>query len=95
MPESPSYYRPAHAGAARAAHRARTREDAFYSTRAWRAIRAVVLTEEPVCRTCGERWSEAVDHILPRHRHPQLALERSNLQALCSICHNTKTGRGE
>lgn len=54
---------------------------------AWTAIRKRVLREEPNCR-CGRRASE-VDHIIPKAEGG--TNERSNLQALCSVCHRTKT----
>jgi len=31
-----------------------------------------------------------VDHIKPRHTHPELKLERSNLQVLCYDCNKGK-----
>jgi 5-methylcytosine-specific restriction endonuclease McrA len=31
-----------------------------------------------------------VDHILDRRPHPELALDRDNLQPLCRRCHNAK-----
>lgn len=33
----------------------------------------------------GKRF--IVDHILPRRTHPELELERANLQLLCYSCH--------
>ena len=41
--------------------------DAFYQSKAWRELRAMVLRLQPMCATpgCGER-SVAVDHILQR-----------------------------
>lgn len=34
-----------------------------------------------------------VDHIKPLKTHPELAMDRSNLQALCRNCHEKKTAR--
>lgn len=58
------------------------------------ALRAVVLSEEPLCRPCTTRGrvtaSAEVDHIL--------ALEdggtddRENLQGICEECHKVKHG---
>ena len=31
-----------------------------------------------------------VDHIKPRHTHPQLSLDENNLQILCSVCNQGK-----
>jgi len=62
--------------------------------RRWMATRALVLTEEPLCRPCLKKGrttaSEEVDHIV--------ALEdggtddRENLQGICGDCHKVKHG---
>lgn len=59
--------------------------------RDWRTIRARVLMEERRCRFCGGP-AEVVDHIVPRSAGG--TDRRSNLQALCTRCHNSKTGSG-
>lgn len=69
--------------------------DAFYSSSEWRAIRRKVIDEDGRrCASCVKTIVEdddlTVDHIKPRSRFPQLALERSNLQVLCRSCNSAK-----
>ena len=56
---------------------------------AWQKIRAVVLTEEPLCRACKRMPATDVDHIIPK-RHGGTD-DRANLQPLCAQCHHVKT----
>jgi 5-methylcytosine-specific restriction protein A len=71
----------------------------FYSSARWKALRRLVLVEEPLCRTCKAQGaivlSAQADHIKPIHKHPELMLVRSNLQGLCLPCHRSKTRREE
>ncbi len=49
-----------------------------------------------VCMKCGASGRKTVievDHIKPRSRHPELCLDLSNLQTLCSKC-NRQKGNG-
>jgi 5-methylcytosine-specific restriction protein A len=61
----------------------------------WRKLRLVVLSEEPLCRFCGDQGrivpAEVVDHIRPISEAPELRLERDNLRSLCARCHNSHT----
>lgn len=61
----------------------------------WRRLRAMVLSQEPLCRACLERGATTpatdVDHIRPRRLGG--TDRRDNLQALCHACHSSKTGR--
>jgi len=62
----------------------------------WPKLRDSHLRESPFCVSC-HMDATLVDHVWPRHTHPHLELERSNLQALCRSCHGKKTvaeGRG-
>lgn len=58
---------------------------------AWRKLRAVVLSEQPLCRRCERlnRLTPAtdVDHI----DNDAANNERRNLQGLCHECHSRKT----
>lgn len=67
----------------------------FYSSPEWNALRQQVVAEEGTrCKDCRreiEMKSDiTVDHILPRSKHPELALTRSNLQVLCRGCNARK-----
>ena len=68
----------------------------FYQSPAWRALRAKVLQDQPLCVECQSRGviSEAkvVDHIIPIVKGGA-ALDESNLQPLCHKCHNQKSAR--
>lgn len=61
------------------------------NTAAWQRLRALVITEEPLCRHCGERGlivtASDVDHI---DNDPNNN-DRANLQSLCHSCHSIKT----
>ena len=68
----------------------------FYTTTAWRKCRAAVLSEHGgLCQICmGKGLIEPavhVHHINPLTADnvddPRIALDRSNLMALCEECH--------
>ena len=54
----------------------------------WRKIRAAILAEEPLCRTC-QGPATVVDHIKPLKKGG--TYDRLNLQPLCVSCHNRNT----
>lgn len=56
----------------------------YGSTRQWRKLRAVVLTEEPVCRDCRINPSTEAGHIIPRAYGG--TDERRNLKGQCHPC---------
>ncbi len=56
---------------------------------AWEKLRVKVLRRDPVCRMCGIRESNNVDHIKPKTAGGKDDL--SNLQGLCTQCHREKT----
>lgn len=69
--------------------------EAFYHSRAWKALRQRALIRDGfTCRFCGARATE-VDHIqelTPENiRDPKISLDLSNLQSLCHDCHTRKT----
>jgi 5-methylcytosine-specific restriction endonuclease McrA len=75
--------------------RGRPEHFAFYTSAAWRLLRAQVLREVPWCQCperCGRR-SVDVDHIVPRSERPDLELVRMNLRALSRKCHGRITRR--
>lgn len=72
--------------------RERPRPDAdsqpFYNSTRWKAIRATIRAQEPICRECKRRPSATVDHVNGDYRDNR----RENLQALCWPCHQKKSG---
>lgn len=67
----------------------------FLSSYAWRSLRMRVLTARGArCECCGASPKDGivinVDHIKPRRKYPELALEASNLQILCDVCNHGK-----
>lgn len=70
---------------------------AFYDTPEWKRIRYEALKRSNGhCECCGAGPEHGarlnVDHIKPRQRYPELALELSNLQVLCAWCNEGKGG---
>ena len=70
--------------------------DRFYARVAWRNVRALQLSIEPLCRECRKRGrlvqATVVDHILARN-HGGSEYELDNLQSMCKSCHDSKTAR--
>ena len=67
----------------------------FYLTRAWLIARYdIFLRDGRRCACCGQQKGVLhVDHILPRSLHPNLELDRGNLQVLCAQCNIGKGAR--
>lgn len=67
----------------------------FYNSPEWKAMREIVLREEPFCRICLEsgitELSVDVDHIIDIIDDTSKFMDRCNLQALCKSCHSRKT----
>lgn len=65
----------------------------LYGRRAWRRLRNQQLKQEPLCRMCKEAGfdtpAEVADHIIPHKGDWFLFHDISNLQSLCSACHNS------
>jgi 5-methylcytosine-specific restriction enzyme A len=104
MPTAPPHPCPRHPGillhprvpcphCQQARDRQRPEHFRFYTSRAWRTLRAWVLEQEPIC-ACGQPTTD-VDHVLPRRTHPHLEFVRMNLQALCHACHARRTQQGK
>ena len=67
----------------------------WYRTVRWTRLRHEVLTESAyACAACGQvALVLDVDHITPHQGDPALFWARTNLQALCHLCHTRKTNR--
>lgn len=67
----------------------------FYRSTAWRKLRAEQLRRQPLCERClaQGRYTPArvVDHIRPVNLGGA-PLDLENLQSLCAVCHNRKSG---
>lgn len=66
-------------------------DPSFYRSLAWRKIRFSVLHERGAkCEVCGTKAKAGttlhVDHVKPRSKYPELALDPTNLQILCEDC---------
>lgn len=63
----------------------------------WRAARKRYLAEHPLCAQCLKQGklipATVVDHIVPHKGDQRLFWDESNWQALCKICHDSKTAR--
>jgi 5-methylcytosine-specific restriction endonuclease McrA len=68
--------------------------DTFYSSTEWHALRLKCLANARwKCQMCGAplhgKGNAHVDHIKSRRTHPSLAMDVTNLQALCAHHHNS------
>lgn len=73
----------------------RQTKDEFYGTYEWRKLRYVALKKYgATCQCCGRSARDGVvmnvDHIKPRKKYPELALDLNNLQVLCAVCNHGK-----
>ena len=70
--------------------------DAFLSSYEWRTLRMVAIKKYGrTCACCGVECGKNgivlnVDHIKPRRKYPELALNINNLQILCNTCNHGK-----
>ena len=69
--------------------------DAFLLSYEWRRVRMEVLKRDGArCVCCGATPKDGVkmhvDHIKPRRKFPELALNKDNLQVLCEVCNHGK-----
>jgi 5-methylcytosine-specific restriction endonuclease McrA len=68
--------------------------DSFYNSRQWRKLRALVLTEDPLCYYCrliGKVVLATIgDHYKPKKLFPDLALDRENIKGCCDYHHQVK-----
>ena len=70
--------------------------DHFYNSTDWKRIRDQAFAAyENICVKCGSTEGLAADHIYPRSKFPEKALELSNTQILCLRCNSSKGNRVE
>lgn len=62
----------------------------LYATPQWRALRAAILLNNPLCSRC-DNPSTVADHIIPHKGDVSLFFKPSNLSGMCAPCHNRKT----
>ena len=72
------------------------KKDAFFGSPEWKQLRYIALKNaNGCCQCCGAKSSMTlqlhVDHIKPRSRYPELALDINNLQVLCQSCNEGKS----
>jgi 5-methylcytosine-specific restriction endonuclease McrA len=70
-------------------------EEDFYTSWEWTTLRyKVLLKYGPKCMCCGASRADGavihVDHIKPRKKYPDLALDFNNMQVLCAACNKGK-----
>ncbi len=67
----------------------------IYSSHQWRKLSEAIRSKEPLCRECKKQGvrtaAKVVDHIIPINQGGA-AYDESNLQPLCSKCHQSKSG---
>jgi|SRR5690625_218168 len=64
----------------------------FYDTKEWRTLRyQTLLNAGFICEICGVREATIGDHVIPTKVRWDLRLDKNNVQAVCSECHNKKT----
>lgn len=78
----------------------RNKRKAFYKSREWKEVRYKAFVKYGnQCMCCGCKPEYGcilqVDHIKPRHKYPELALDINNLQILCASCNRGKYGDDE
>lgn len=71
----------------------------FYNSMNWKKLRYQALARSSgKCECCGAAGDKAplhVDHIKPRSKYPELALDITNLQVLCADCNIGKLNQDE
>lgn len=80
---------------------ARSIDESFYKTPAWRRCRAAYLKQHPVCERCAASGLVTPSvyvhhriHLTPENvKDPALAYGDSNLEALCFECHEQEHRR--
>ena len=76
------------------------KDENFYSSPEWREVRKQILrSQSHICYICNEcilsPFDLTVDHIKPKSKYPDLALELSNLKIACRSCNSAKGNRNK
>jgi len=92
-PFKPSWMRkPSHPPPGQTSHKSGGGGDPLYSSRPWRALRAVKLQQTPLCERCMREGkttlAKVVHHLKDRRSSPELELDIDNCESLCHSCHN-------
>ncbi|MBL4940351.1 MAG: HNH endonuclease [Colwellia sp.] len=79
---------------------ANNKSKSFYKSVEWRRLRYDALVKHGgSCLACGRSAKDGVimnvDHIKPRAKYPELAMDLNNLQVLCGGCNQGKGNRDE
>jgi 5-methylcytosine-specific restriction endonuclease McrA len=61
--------------------------ESFFNKRRWLELKSEILYERGKCENCSSNICLHVHHILPRHSHPELGMDKENLMVLCEDCH--------
>lgn len=72
-----------------------TGKESFLKSFEWKKLRYEILSKsDGRCQLCGRSAADGallnVDHIKPRSKYPELALDPANLQVLCAMCNHGK-----
>jgi 5-methylcytosine-specific restriction enzyme A len=62
-----------------------------FKRKKWETTRRAVLARDPICKACGKRPSEEVDHVVPLDVDDSRPYALDRLQGLCVECHRRKT----
>ncbi|EPC2274174.1 HNH endonuclease [Listeria innocua] len=69
--------------------RVRDRIDQFYSRKRWSSVRKLILKRDLyLCQQCNQREGNIVHHIIPLRDDMIKAYDLSNLETVCTSCHN-------
>ncbi len=96
MPTTAKAYRPRKIASAKKSQQ-RVADQQFYDSKEWLRCRKAFLQEHPLCQRCDAvgnvRPAKDVHHKIPKKHRPDLALDPSNLEALCKSCHSRGEGQ--
>jgi 5-methylcytosine-specific restriction protein A len=72
-------------------------KDNAYSNPAWRTIRRIQLSKQPLCQSCLTKGmvnsAKHIDHVFPWRQIGEQAFLHNIFQSLCHECHSYKTGQ--